>query len=176
LKVSSVGGDTDGDGDVDRLLAFGGRSVAVWTADGKLVYDSGDALEKFIAENLPERFNVNSEGARAFDERSPEKGPEPEGLVVGRVGESTFAFVGLERTSAVAVFDVTQPRSTKLVDVVPLPMTKAVEKSLGGPHIAPEGLCFVPADRSPVGSPLLAVSCEVTGTTILFRVDSVSAE
>ena len=49
LKVSSVGGDTDGDGDVDRLLAFGGRSLAIWNADGELVYDSGDALEQFIA-------------------------------------------------------------------------------------------------------------------------------
>ncbi len=32
LKVSRVGGDTDGDGDVDRLLVFGGRSMAIWNA------------------------------------------------------------------------------------------------------------------------------------------------
>jgi 2',3'-cyclic-nucleotide 2'-phosphodiesterase/3'-nucleotidase/5'-nucleotidase len=179
LTVSRVGGDTDGDGDVDRLLAFGARSVAVWDADGKLVYDSGDALEQFVATRLPERFNINSEGEAAAtpaqqpDVRSPVRGPEPEGLVVGRVGESTYAFVGLERTSAIAIFDVTQPESTRLVDIVPLALQKEAGP-LGGPHIAPEGLCFIPADRSPLGVPLLAVGCEVTGTTLLFRVDSVS--
>jgi DNA-binding beta-propeller fold protein YncE len=169
LKVSSVGGDTDGDGDVDRLLAFGGRSLAIWTADGQLVYDSGDALEQHVAQHFPDRFNINEDGQNKQDDRSPDKGPEPEGIVVGRVGTSTYAFVGLERTSAVAIFDVTVPAEAKLVDVVPLTLDA---KSMGGSHIAPEGLAFVPAERSPTGDPLLAVSCEVTGTTILFRVDS----
>ncbi|MGE3244420.1 MAG: choice-of-anchor I family protein, partial [Pirellulales bacterium] len=171
FKVSSVGGDTDGDGDVDRLLAFGARSLAIWTADGRLVYDSGDALERFIAERMPERFNIDSDGKGTVDDRSDDKGPEPEGVVVGRVGKSTYAFVGLERTSAIAVFDVTHPRSAKLLDIVPLPLEKG---PTGGPDIAPEGLCFVPAERSPFGAPLLAVACEVTGTTTLFRVDSVA--
>jgi hypothetical protein len=35
LNVSRVGGDTDGDGDVDRLLAFGGRSVASSCSSGR---------------------------------------------------------------------------------------------------------------------------------------------
>lgn len=171
LKVSSVGGDTDGDGDVDRLLAFGARSLAIWDAEGKLVYDSADALEQYLAKQLPERFNIDSDGKGKIDDRSDDKGPEPEGVVVGRVGDSNYAFVGLERTSAIAVFDVTRPRSAKLLDIVPLALEK---DATGGPHIAPEGLCFVPADRSPLGSPLLAVACEVTGTTLLFRVDSVA--
>jgi hypothetical protein len=169
LKVSGVGGDTDGDGDVDRLLAFGGRSLALWTADGQLVYDSGDALEQYIAKHSPERFNINEDGQDKQDARSPDKGPEPEGVVVGRVGASTYAFVGLERTSAIAIFDVTVPAETRLVDVVPLTLDA---KTMGGSHIAPEGMVFVPAERSPTGEPLLAVGCEVTGTTILFRVDS----
>ena len=85
--------------------------MAIWNADGELVYDSGDALEQFIAKHLPERFNIDEDGRGKVDDRSPDKGPEPEGVVVGRVGESTYAFVGLERTSAVAVFDVTRPAS-----------------------------------------------------------------
>ncbi len=169
LKVSAVGGDTDGDGDVDRLLAFGGRSLALWSDDGQLIYDSGDALEQFVAQHFPARFNINEDGKDKQDARSPDKGPEPEGVVVGRVGASIYAFVGLERTSAVAIFDVTVPAAAKLVDVVPLSLDA---KTMGGSHIAPEGLAFVPAELSPTGEPLLAVSCEVTGTTILFRVDS----
>lgn len=167
LKVSRVGGDTDGDGDVDRLLAFGARSIAIWNAAGELVYDSGDAIEQSIAEHLPDRFNSDQQQGSAVDSRSDDKGPEPEGLVVGRVGEATYAFVGLERPSAIAVFDVTRPAATKLVAMAPLALAA---DATGGPHIAPEGLCFVPAEHSPTGDPLLAVACEVTGTTILFRV------
>lgn len=166
LKVARTGGDTDGDGDVDRLMAFGGRSLAIWTADGELVYDSGDALERFIAEHLPERFNIDGAGGNV-DTRSPEKGPEPEGLAVGRVGDAVYAFVGLERTSAIAVFDITRPAAARLIDIVPLAFD--ADES-GGPHIAPEGLAFVPADQNPLGEPLLAVACEVSGSTILFRV------
>jgi DNA-binding beta-propeller fold protein YncE len=176
LKVSRVGGDTDGDGDVDRLLAFGARSAAIWNARGELVYDSGDAIEQFIAQHYPERFNINEDGKNKIDARSPDKGPEPEGVAVGRVGDSIYAFVGLERTSAIVVFDVTRPESAKLVDVVPLALKKNDPNQPGGPHIAPEGSYFVPAERSPLGVPLLAVSCEVTGTTLLFRVDSDSSE
>lgn len=167
LIVSRVGGDTDGDGDVDQLLGFGTRSMSIWSAGGELVYDSGDAIEQFVAEHLPERFNIEGDGEGTVDVRSPEKGPEPEGIAVGRVGDSVYAFVGLERTSAVAIFEIRRPASARLIDVVPLALD---DLSDGRPHIAPEGLTFVPAERSPTGAPLLAVACEVTGTTILFRV------
>lgn len=173
LLVSSVDGDSDGDGKVDRLLASGARSLAIWNANGELVYESGDAIEKYVAEHLKERFNIDSDGGNAVDERSPEKGPEPESVVVGRVGDANLAFLGLERTSAVAVFDVTRPESAKLLTVVPLALTK---DATSGPNIAPEGLCFVPAERSPMGEPLLAVACEVTGTTVVFRVKPVGAD
>ena len=119
LRVSSVGGDTDGDGDVDQLLAFGARSMSIWTTDGRQVYDSGDALERAIAERLP-TWPPDEKWRDQIYERSFQKGPEPEGVVVGRVGAKTYAFVGLERASAIAVFDVTRPEETTLLDVTPL--------------------------------------------------------
>ena len=75
--------------------------------------------------------------------------------------------------SPATAFDVTRPESASLLTVVPLSLTK---DATNGPHIAPEGLCFVPADRSPLGEPLLAVACEVTGTTVLFRVTPVALD
>lgn len=159
LMVSSVAGDTDGDGDVDRLLAFGARSISIWSTDGRLVYDSGDALERAIAQRLPQ-WPDDAALRDQIGNRSFQKGPEPEGVVVGLVGSRTYAFVGLERTSAIAVFDVTRPHESTLVDVVPL----------GPRNVAPEGLAFIPAERSPLGEPLLAVACEVSGTTVLYRI------
>lgn len=173
LVVDRISGDTDRDGDIDRLVVFGGRSIAIWNAAGELVYDSGDAIEQFIAEHIPERFNITDDGTDSVDKRSDDKGPEPEGLVVGRVGERLIAFVGLERTSAVALFDVTRPANTKLLDIVPLSFDT---DSAAGRNLGPEGLAFIPAEKSPLGDPLLAVACEVTGTTILYRVAAVSGD
>jgi hypothetical protein len=170
LMVSRVDGDSDRDGDVDRLFAFGTRSLAIWSTDGRLVYDSGDAIEQFVARSMPNRFNVDEDGQDKTENRSPVRGPEPEGIAVGRVGDSVYAFVGLERTSAIAIFDVTRSRKTRLVDIVPLDGAALAGPTSTGRNIAPEGLAFVPAERSPLGEPLLAVACEVSGTTLLFRI------
>jgi hypothetical protein len=50
LRVSTASTDTDGDGLVDRIAAFGGRSFSIWDAAGNLVFDSGDAIERITAE------------------------------------------------------------------------------------------------------------------------------
>jgi hypothetical protein len=69
------------------------------------------------------------------------------------------------------VFDVSWPQTARLVDVVPLDGENTMEGEHAVPrNIAPEGLAFVPADKSPLGDALLAVACEVSGTTVLFRV------
>ena len=38
--------------------------------------------------------------------------------------------------------------------------------------LGPEGLCFIAADESPVGEPLLVVGNEVSGSTTIYRVVS----
>lgn len=101
LKVTSFDGDTDGDGDYDRLYAFGARSFSIWSAHGALVFDSGDALERITAAALPERFNAsNTNNIR--DDRSDDKGPEPEGVTIAKLFGRTYLFVMLERIGGVA--------------------------------------------------------------------------
>ena len=72
--------------------------------DARLVWDSGDELERRTSALPMVRFNASNEGD-AFDDRSDNKGPEPEGVVLGMMGRKTFAFVGLERVGGVMVFD-----------------------------------------------------------------------
>src|SRR6185503_7711029 len=79
LAVSKVDGDIDGDGDFDELYAYGGRSFSIRTALGDLVYDSGDQFEQITAALYPTRFNASSVN-NTFDNRSPSKGPETEGI------------------------------------------------------------------------------------------------
>ena len=57
----------------------------------------------------PEFFNADHSENDSADTRSDNKGPEPEGLDIGTIHGRTYAFVGLERNSGIAVADVTDP-------------------------------------------------------------------
>ncbi|MGA1133478.1 MAG: choice-of-anchor I domain-containing protein, partial [Prochlorotrichaceae cyanobacterium] len=114
LNVTTKLGDIDGDGDYDQLFAYGGRSFSIWDSNGNLVFDSGDQLEQITATNYPNFFNASNSN-NTFDNRSDDKGPEPEGVTVGKIGARTYAFIGLERVGGVMVYDVTVPTAPTFV-------------------------------------------------------------
>ena len=58
----------------------------------------------------PEIFNANGD-ENDPDVRSDNKGPEPEGLVLGQAFGKTFLFVGLERIGGIVTLDVTDPEN-----------------------------------------------------------------
>lgn len=150
-----------------QIQSFGARSMSIYTAGGDLVWDSGDTLERMVAAVDPEHFNADED---EFDKRSDNKGPEPEGVVVGKVDGRTLAFVGTERTSGIAVFDVSDPASpTAATYAINRDYSVAVDAP-GAGDVGPEGLAFISADDSPTGMPLLVVGNEVSGTTTIWSV------
>lgn len=169
LTVSRVDADTDGDGDADRLVAFGGRSLSVWNAAGGLVSDTGDLFERTVAVQRPSAFNSKGT-AESFDTRSDDKGPEPEALTVAQLGGRHFAFVGLERAGGIMVLDVSNPAQPALVQYFNDIDASAVAKEGAAGDLAPEGLLFIPAADSPSGQPLLVSSNEVSGSVSLYAV------
>jgi choice-of-anchor I-like protein len=100
------------DSSVGNLFAAGARSFSIRDEDGNLVYDSGSLLDR----------EANARGIYD-DGRSRDKGVEPEGVALLDIGGRTYAFIGLERTtaSAVAIFDVTNPRRVSFVDMIVTP-------------------------------------------------------
>ncbi len=164
--TEDVIGDTDGDGDVDELYAYGARSFSIWDQDGNLVWDSGDDFEQYIAANHPTFFNCNDGLASEMDDRSDDKGPEPEAVTVGQIGNSYYAFIGLERQGGVMVYDVTDPTTPSFVNFIETYDTTSGTMT----DIAPEGLVFVPADESHNGENLLIVSSEVSGTVAIYEI------
>ena len=117
------------------------------------MYDSGQDLEEITAKVLPAEFNSTHEENGTFDNRSDNKGPEPEGVVLGRVGLRTYAFVGLERIGGVMVFDVTSPWRVEFETYVnPRDFMGDPEGGTAG-DLGPEGLHFVPAWQSPTWKP-----------------------
>ncbi|HAA30966.1 MAG TPA: hypothetical protein DCE56_28755 [Cyanobacteria bacterium UBA8553] len=164
LNVTNTLGDTDRDGDFDQLYAFGARSFSIRDAQGNLIYDSGDQLEQITATQVPSIFNSDGTSA-SFDTRSDNKGPEPEGVVTGVIDGRNYAFIGLERTGGVMVYDVTNPTSPSFVQYI---------NKTG--DTAPEGLSFVSAEQSPTGKPLLIVTNEVSKTTTLFEITTANGQ
>jgi hypothetical protein len=136
------------------LYAFGARSFSIRDEAGNLVYDSGSLLDQLAIDTV---FN----GANLYDEgRSDNKGVEPEGVALLQAGHRTYAFIGLERTltSAIAVFDVTDPTKASFVDLI-----------VGAGDVSPEGLTTYRFG----GKTYLAVANEVSGTTTAFAITAV---
>ncbi|MEM6251413.1 MAG: choice-of-anchor I family protein [Cyanobacteria bacterium P01_D01_bin.156] len=159
LKTTNTLGDTDGDGDVDQIYSYGARSFSIWDAEGNLVFDSGDEFEQFIAANFPELFNINDGDPEEFDERSDDKGPEPEGVTVGIVDGKPVAFIGLERTGGVMVYDISNPAAPSFI---------SYEPSFKG-DVSPEGLLFIDGEDSPTGQSLLVVTNEESNTFSVYQ-------
>jgi hypothetical protein len=179
LTVSTASGDLDGDGDFDQIHVFGGRSVSIRDHQGRLVWDSGEMFERISEafDNVLTVFNTTST-ANARDNRSDDKGVEPESVVVGRVNGRPYAFVGLERDGGLVVLEISNPSAPVFVTYVT--NRKLPTNASGGflpcndlndcGDLGPEGLTFVPADRSPTGAALLLVSNEVSSTTTIWEV------
>jgi 2',3'-cyclic-nucleotide 2'-phosphodiesterase / 3'-nucleotidase / 5'-nucleotidase len=163
---------TLGEIDVTKLYGYGGRSFSIWTDRGALVYDSGNDFETLTAVRLGGDFNASND-ANGGDDRSDDKGPEPEGVTVGRIGSRHYAFIGLERIGGIMVYDITQPESPRFVQYVSNRLLQAdqtdLEAGLAG-DLGPEGLTFVAADQSPSGAPLLIVGNEITGSTTIYEI------
>lgn len=162
----------------DHLYSFGARSVSIWTENSaqnglELVWDSGDDFEQYIAEHHPEIFNANHEEA-GMDNRSDNKGPEPEGVTLGQIGSKTFAFIGLERAGGVMVYDVSTPSAPSFVQYLNSremsASTEQIELGQAG-DLGPEGLVFIEAKDSPNGQPLLVVGNEVSGSTAVYQLN-----
>ncbi|MGA0332390.1 MAG: choice-of-anchor I family protein [Kiritimatiellia bacterium] len=170
LKTTTTLGDTDGDGDFDELYAYGARSFSVWTTAGEMVYDSADLLESKLAELEPANFNSTNDENGSFDDRSDDKGPEPEGLTVGEVNGVPVLFLGLERVGGVMAFDLRNPEAPEFIQYVNTRNFDGDPKTDTAGDLAPEGLVFVPAAESPNGKALLIVSYEVSGSIAVFQI------
>jgi hypothetical protein len=163
LNVTTEMGRNPATGRYERLYAFGARSFSIWRASGERVWDSGAELE-LRTTSLPNvEFNA-SHNNNILDDRSDNKGPEPEGVAIGRLGGKVYAFIGLERVGGVMVYDVTNPFAPSYVSYV------NTRNGISG-DLGPEGIEFVPARLSPTRRPLLIVGNEISGTTAIFQVN-----
>lgn len=172
LNVTIANGLNAIDGCYNELYSFGTRSFSIWSETGDLVFDSGELLEEVTSAAMPAFFNAGHDN-NTLGNRNDDKGPEPEAIEIGTIGESTYAFVGLERISGIAVFDVTDPLDVEFVTYVnnrDFALDAEDDITTVG-DTGPESIEFLSAEVSPTGRPMIVVGNEITGTTTLWSVE-----
>lgn len=147
-----------------KLYSFGARSFSIYEADTMTqIYDSGSDFEKVIADSLPEYFNASNNNTK-LDNRSGKKGPEPEDVKIGQIGDRTYAFIGIERVGGIMMYDITKPDAPEFVQYF---NERDFSENIKG-DVSPEGLTFIPASTSITGLPTLLAAHEVSGTVTAF--------
>mgnify|MGYP000532347446 CR=1 FL=1 len=172
LTVTAATAPRNALGQLTELQVLGGRSFSIRDASGALVFDSGSDFERITAARYPLTFNASNDNNN-FDDRSDNKGPEPEGVVIGAVRGRTFAFIGLERIGGVMIYDITDPAAATFVDYVNNRDFTQSPTGATPTDNGPEGLAFIEAKDSPTRQPLLVIGNEVSGTTTIYSVDLV---
>lgn len=171
LSALKYSGDTDGDGDYDELHVMGGRSFSIFNPiDGSLVWDSKDLIEQITANHptFGAIFNAsNSIGVPASKNRSDDKGPEPEGIIVATINGSNYAFVALERIGGVMMFNVDNPTTPVFVGYANNRST-----TISGPDLGAEGIITISAADSPNGRTLVILANEVSSTLSIYQVNT----
>lgn len=102
-------------------LNGGSRGFTLFNADGTVAYDSGNSMEHLVA-----RIGHTN------DKRSDAKGNEPENVAFGRFEGTDYLFVASERSSVVAVYDMSQKNQPAFKQVLPA-------------ALAPEGVLAIPS-------------------------------
>ncbi|MFT7109426.1 MAG: hypothetical protein ACI843_001087 [Psychrobacter glaciei] len=110
IKVLMDSETISADGNVPT---FGARSFSIWNENGDVIFDSGSQLSELA--NSTSHFNVSND-TQKNDNRSDDKGVEPEAMEIAVIEGSTIAFIGLERQGGVAVYDVSIPEAPVFLD------------------------------------------------------------
>ena len=156
------------------ILSYGARSFTIWDANGNVIFDSGDFIERKLAELDDANFNSNNDENDSRKSRSDDKGPEPEAIEIARLNGSVFALVGLERVGGVMVFDITNPTAPAYVSYLNNRDFTVSNDDITGSAVGDlgvEDIQYLSVDDSPVDVPLVITANEVSGTVTIFAVN-----
>lgn len=177
LNLTRAFGDFNKDGKYDSAFCYGARSFSVWNSvTGKLAWDSKDQFEQRFATLFPSNFNA-SHTSNTLKNRSDDKGPEPEAITIGKILDSTYAFIGLERIGGVMIYNITNPNKPYFVNYINtrnFSVTPSLSNLPTVGDLGPEGLVFIPKSKSPNGQDLLLLSNEISGTVAIIQLNGKS--
>ncbi|NOH30329.1 choice-of-anchor I family protein [Vibrio mediterranei] len=164
----------------EKVQAFGARSFSIWNETGERVYDSGDEFANIVLMKEAMYFNSTNDNNNSADDRSDDKGVEPEAIEVANINGRHYAFIGLERHGGIMVYDVTEPAQALFITYVnnrdfSQPVCTQVDDgdcdndqyNPKAGDLGPESIEYFTRQ----GNHFIAVGNEVSGTTSVFRID-----
>ena len=175
LTFTNTLGDIDNDGEFEELYAFGGRSFSIYDAStGTQVYDSGSDFERIIEEDpiYNAIFNATDD-ENELKNRSDNKGPEPEAVIVQEIDGAYYAFIALERVGGFMVYDITNPNAPVFDGYYNNRSVTPGEddiENLG--DLAPESLVYVAPEDNAEGKGLIVVANEVSATISVYTLEN----
>ncbi|RDH46550.1 choice-of-anchor I family protein [Zooshikella ganghwensis] len=159
---------------------FGARSFSIWDEHGQLVYDSGDDFAKIVLTSEKQHFNSTNDNNDSGDDRSDDKGVEPEAIEVAYFNGRYYAFIGLERQGGIMAYDISNPAMAKFITYVnnrnyqESVCTKVddgeCDNGIYNPKagdLGPESIEYFQRN----GQHFLAVGNEVSGTTSVYQIN-----
>ncbi|MDT0595862.1 choice-of-anchor I family protein [Aestuariibacter sp. P117] len=188
LKITTALGDADNNGEYEALYAYGARSFSIWDQNINLVFDSGDDFGKISSAILGENFN-SAHTENKGDNRSDDKGGEPEAIAVGDIEGRTYAFIASERSGDLFIYDVTNPFQVAFVahyNNRDFDVEFELDDDLDNPcdtnegldctevpnagDLGPESITFIDSASSPNGNALIVIGNEVSGTVTVYQI------
>lgn len=164
----------------DTVYSFGSRSFSLWNENGELVFDSGDEFADIVHTLDSEHLNSSNDSNNTADDRSDDKGVEPEAIEVASINGRHYAFIGLERQGGIMIYDVSTPTAPMFINYVnnrdfskPVCTQVSEGECANGTYnseagdLGPESIRYFTRN----GQHLLAVGNEVSGTTSIYRIE-----
>lgn len=183
LKRIKVVHDKEAYSAADNIVTFGARSFSIWNDKAELVFDSGDDIAKKVFASDEDNYNAtnnNNDPSETPDNRSDDKGIEPEAVEVAEINGKHYAFVGLERQGGVIVYDVSDPVAPVYQSYInnrdfSQPVCTEVDEgdcdngvyNLAAGDLGPESIDYFTRE----GKHFIAVGNEVSGTTTVYKIN-----
>ena len=183
--ASVAGAPVNASTSITAGYSYGARSFSVWQASNvegvfpmTRVYDSGSSIEQYLSTNRAASFNADWNTTtglvNAVDSRSSSKGPEPEGLAVGRAYGRMWMVLGLERDGGLMLYDVTDPTFPIFKSYINTSnpagnLLQSTKKTAAAGDVSPEGILIVSDKESPTGKAMVIVSYELSGTVGIYQ-------